>query len=738
MQPAIAPLGPRPQNDTVAGLYPAAPAQVPAELTAPTTEYKLHVAVMVVSIIAFLSVYGAMLAGLGWVLFHTWEVIRNGDPHAEPFWWVVASVLSSMLLVFMLKGLFKRNKMDKDSLLEIDEHDEPRLFAFLRTLSAETGAPFPKRVYLSRDVNAAVFYDSSLLSLLLPVRKNMVIGLGLVNALNLSELKAVLGHELGHFSQKSMRLGRWVYVANQVLGDMIWGRDAWDRFIDKGTRVDIRIAVFFWVLKGIVWLMRKLLGLLFKAINFVHLALQREMELAADRVAVSVAGSDAIVHALLKAEFADACMDLTARELLHAADHGWYTDDLYFHQERSPEYLRRVSQKPDWGLPPPLPADPWQWAIVFEKEEFSAPHMWASHPSSHDRELGAKEVYLRSHIDERSAWLLFRDAAALRKRMTRHAVARVHGEVALKPAEEIQAFVDGERAETTFDPRYHGMYEDRFISPGDPDEAFAHASAEPRAAGDLAALYQELWGPDLATFMGKLKERQKEAERLGMFLAGAGGKSLAFRGEELRKGDAQEALESVGGDIEGIEGELEQLDRRVLEIHLQLALGVAGGGELELLQRYRFQVACQAMFQRTTMIGQMVTPHLEVLGEGRQLSEDEVNRLYQALKEAHGILSAILAQAGKLELPDLAHIEQGDFYLLKDALIDDTPLYTQALDGEWIGGFLGQIGEVRDKLRRLHFKSLGRLVTLQERIALEWHQKMGFDGSVVPKSSVAE
>ena len=69
----------------------------------------------------------------------------------------------------------------------------------------------PHRVFLTPDVNAAVFYRESLLSLLLPTSKNLVIGLGLVNQLNLSEFKAVLAHEFGHFSQNSMKLGRRSY-----------------------------------------------------------------------------------------------------------------------------------------------------------------------------------------------------------------------------------------------------------------------------------------------------------------------------------------------------------------------------------------------------------------------------------------------------------------------------------------------------------------------------------------------
>ena len=45
---------------------------------------------------------------------------------------------------------------------------------------------------MSARVNAAVFYDLSILNFIFPSRKNLEIGLALVNVLTLSELKAVL------------------------------------------------------------------------------------------------------------------------------------------------------------------------------------------------------------------------------------------------------------------------------------------------------------------------------------------------------------------------------------------------------------------------------------------------------------------------------------------------------------------------------------------------------------------
>jgi Zn-dependent protease with chaperone function len=115
--------------------------------------------------------------------------------------------LGISVIYFLIKFIFVRSKDENASRVEITENQQPRLFAFIRQLSKETHTPFPKKIFISPDFNACVFYNSGFRSMFLPVRKNLEIGLGLVNSINASELKAVIAHEFGHFSQRSMKLG---------------------------------------------------------------------------------------------------------------------------------------------------------------------------------------------------------------------------------------------------------------------------------------------------------------------------------------------------------------------------------------------------------------------------------------------------------------------------------------------------------------------------------------------------
>ena len=124
----------------------------------------------------------------------------------------------------MVRGLFVIKHAKDESLIELQRDEQPTLFAFLDRLADETRAPRPHRVYLSARVNAAVFYELSFWNLVFPTKKNLELGLGLVNVLSLDELKAVIAHEYGHFAQRSMAVGRWAYVAQQIASHIVVSR----------------------------------------------------------------------------------------------------------------------------------------------------------------------------------------------------------------------------------------------------------------------------------------------------------------------------------------------------------------------------------------------------------------------------------------------------------------------------------------------------------------------------------
>lgn len=715
-------------------LYPPSITGVPANLTVASSKYRRSVVVVLFSLILFMVFYLALVAGAGYLVYFAITFPPLGPGFWELFFKLGCIVVTGMLFFFLVKGLFKRRKPETDLQLEVTEAEHPALFAFVRKLCQETGAPFPYRIYISPDVNASVFYNSSLLNLLFPVRKNLLIGLGLVNALTLSEFKAVLAHEFGHFAQSSMTLGSYVYTANRVIANMVYERDSFDRFLAQWRRLNIRIAVFGHFVYGIVWLLRKVLAGAFRGINFVERALSRQMEFHADLVAVSVTGSDSLIHALSRLDFANESLMKGFKDLKAAADHGLYSKDMFYHQTKAGEHLRAVNSKPALGLPPALPEDPVARIQVFQPGDEGIPSMWASHPSNFDREENAKRFYLRSIEDNRSPWLLFHAPAAVRSAMS----VRFYREVLDLPPisgfsepDVVQAFIDEENAETTQDARYHGLYDGRMIRPGELRTLVDAVYTRPWHPQQIGAVYTQLYNSGFKERFDKYQERRNDRQ----FLQGLSdgdlklkGKTFTFRGAERRHGDIKGLIERIDKELEADGEWLQQFDAGVFQAHYQMAVQNGAGDDRDLWSRYGFHLAVQDIL-RTMNVQRNNLDNLFGYLKKRegQLQKGDMQQIIAQLRQARAAVHEAMTAAYNLGLPPLSNMPTGQPlgpYLLNEPIVADIPPDTRSINGEWINSLTQQILHIQEKSRRIHFKSLGAILGLQEKIAGQWRARM--------------
>ena len=538
----------------VADLYPPAPAGVPDDWTKPTGGYRLRATAVLVGLFLFLLLYLALIVAVGY-LGYLLAINPPPMPKGRGGGFVVIAYIGGLLsllllFLFLVKGLFKGSKADRSTYLRLTRKEQPELFEFIDRLCAETAAPKPAGVFVSPEVNAAVFYDTSLINLVIPPKKSLLIGAGLVEAVTLREFKAVLAHEFGHFSQKSVAIGTYVGVANRVMGDMIYARDSWDRFLLQWCSWDIRVSFPAWGLRGVVWLLRAGLGGAFKGINLLNLSLSRQMEFNADDVAVSVAGSDAIVTTLCRIEFADQCFGASAAELVAAADHGLYSKNIFAHQTDAAATVRKKAKKPEWGVPPAPPAR------VFDPAEASeVPVMWRSHPANADRETNAKREYFPAPADDRSPWLLFRKADTLKHALSHafyeHGLGKPPTASFVEP-DEVKAFVAAERSETEYDPKYHGLFDDRALTFADMPNV-PPADERPDAVERLArALRASPW-PELERHMTGHAKRKDEFAVLAGLGSGAlsmKGNTISFRDRDVSPQEIPKLLKSVGKELE--------------------------------------------------------------------------------------------------------------------------------------------------------------------------------------------
>jgi Zn-dependent protease with chaperone function len=709
----------------IATLYPPNPTNVPPQLTRPNASYRLRAWLVVGSLALFLLVYLALIAICAFFSVVALCALANyREYHAFGTFAATMMIIglgfvgigSGLLALYFVKGLFKTPQSEDDNLVEITEAEQPRLFAFVRQICADTQAPAPAKIVLSPQVNASAFYMCTLWSLFFPVKKNLHIGLGLVNCLSLSEFKAVLAHEFGHFSQRSMRLGGFVYTANRIIYQIIWGRDA----------LDEALSAFDPVLN----LIRRLLGGIFRVINFAHASLSRQMEFQADLVAVSVSGSDAIIHGLLRSDFGFDCLEQTGRDLMAAGDHGIFTRDLFYHQSKSAEYLRILKDDLSLGIPPAADANG-SAKPVFPSDDKVLPPMWASHPPHHQREENCRKVYVAGPRDDRSAWELFVNAEALRERLTTVHYKLTHkGEIKPQPAETVQRFIDDERAETIYSARYHGMYEDGLISPGVIDELVKKIPARSEAPGKLAREHEAIFSPELRERMAAYRGRRKERERLQRFAAKVEipkGGVFDFRGKQHRVADIEKLLETLETEIKADHDHLGTIDRRIFLVYMGMAgqFDVVAAKELE--DRYRFHVAVQEMIGSLTHWNNRIREAFEEITSRRDPTPEAIQLLVYALKEAQDAIGVHMQTASTLKLPAFRNMRAGDAL---STFLDAKPVIhnlfgtEQLMSGEWIDQILQRHGEVIDKLRRVLFKSLGSLLCFQERLGERWKARL--------------
>jgi Zn-dependent protease with chaperone function len=721
--------------------YPPSPTDFPEELTDPGRDSALEVVAVLSGLILFLLIYLGLAVGCVAVLV----MVTTSLPRLPyPLLWILAAPLAAGVFLILLNGLFHRDAPDKNMHVEITEEEQPTFFAFLDKLTDEIGAPMPSRVFVTPEVTAAMMPEVSLLNLFVPPKKNLLVGLGLVNSLNLSEFKAVMGHEFGHFSQKTSRMHAYVYLTNRVMLNLLTGQDWLDRMIQAAHRNARRagdasvlfFAAFAWGVGGPVWVVKKGLVLLFHAINFAALSLSRKNEFHADRVAVSVAGSNAIVHALARLEFAEESLAEAVGHLEVASQHDLYSRDLFTHHTAAAALLRKVRKKPRLGLPPVLkrPKDGRDVQVFEDDEESPVPEMWSTHPKNFDREENAKEIFVCADEDDRSPWELFADTAGLKERLTYRfyrVVFKVKKSVELATAREVQAFIDEEHAEVIFDPKYHESYDERFIFPGDLQELNQLVETEPWDAERIERVHGRLYR-ELGNRVEELRDLRKAMRKIYRKSFGRP------RGRDRRR------LEDLEEEFETLTDWFTSFDRRVYLTHAHMAAQTDTGRLHELVDRYVFHLKVQALHRDIIVAHDRVLDVVDGLQHfGSELPDGFFELARETFDAGRRAMRDCLGDAHHLRTPELANIKKGtrlDSLIFEYDLLREPP--RTYMKGTWVNKLLNQMGQMRNRLKRMDFKSLGAILQMQDRLAVEWVNKVAPPGVVVddplPKLIVVE
>lgn len=156
---------------------------------------------------------------------------------------------------------------------ELHAAEQPKLFELLESVRAATGQGQPRNVYLVLQVNAWVGQRGGFMGV--GSRRVMGLGLPLIQALTVDQLRAVVAHEFGHYHGGDTMLGPWVYNTRVGIGRTL------ERLEDSVIRLPF-VAY----------------GRLFFRITS---AVSRRQEFAADALAARVVSAQALIGGLKQA-----------------------------------------------------------------------------------------------------------------------------------------------------------------------------------------------------------------------------------------------------------------------------------------------------------------------------------------------------------------------------------------------------------------------------------------------------
>lgn len=567
---------------TTRHLYPASPVGVPATVTGVSPAFRKEVKAVMGNLLLFFLVYILLLI-FSLVLIAACVFVGITIIGAlRHFIGIVIGVgligLGVMIFIFLIKFLFTVSRRDLSDAVEIKEEDQPELFAFIRQLTADTQTQFPRKIYLTPDVNASVFYNASFLSMFLPVRKNLQIGLGLVNSLNVGEFKAVMAHEFGHFSQRSMKLGSYVYNVNRVIYNMLYENNSYGNMLSRWASAG-DVFLFFaritvWIVTGI----QKVLSSMYELVNKRYSSLSREMEFHADAVAASVSGSENLVTALRRIEFSAHAYHLLRENCEEQAREKKWPDNIYpvHHQ-----IMLRMAA--DSGIPVaeglPVIADDNVTATSSNRIIYR--DQWASHPVTGDRVQKLRQWAVPTSVVHESAWILFRQADQLQHVLT----AKMYGEAA-KTAEMEQlphaAFAEEilqRSKEYQAPPAYKGAYNQRMITLLQPDQLQG-------LLPDTTITFPGIFNAEFTSLVKSVGGLETDIR----IIRAIRDKQLAvssfdFNGRKYSVADAESVQQQLQQELEEANHKLETLDRRTIAYFMGREQQRDGNASL-LIQKY--------------------------------------------------------------------------------------------------------------------------------------------------------
>lgn len=550
----------------------------------------------------------------------------------------VIILLGIMQTVFILLFLFHRHKTTIPYRTVVTEKEQPVLFDFIHKLVKQTKTPLPEKVYLVPDVNAVVFHSPKGIGLFADTDKNLVIGLGMVNSLNISEFKMVLAHEFGHFSQRSMRLVLYVYTINKIIYNILYENKGWRNAIiwlsNKGLIAAILSRLFLLMAAGLHLLFRNMHEL----INRQYMRLSREMEFNADEVAVSICGTETAISAMRRAEMSNACFQqLLQKVSAWSLQHRFVRNIYEAHSMLIKYHAKQHSAPLDHQQLPQYNDDQFSTTV---KSQVQFRDQWASHPTQEERE----ERYLAANIPgvkiPQSAWTLFHNADVLQEQMSQQIYQLLAPEATpeqwVTPDDVIREIEDVHE-QYAFPAQYNNYFDNRPFSdiPAGRLEPF---SEEEQTLYTLNTLYTK----DKRQHIRHYFRDVQDAATLQAILSGAIQVThFTYRHVQHRSQEAGTILEKLQHQIVRDQEWLHKHDLLAIRYHYTFALQQAMEAATSLQDQYRSILAHQSRATLLNEVAGMIVENIPAFA-GNETASPQTEAALRTLRQQADQLQQLL------------------------------------------------------------------------------------------------
>ncbi len=261
----------------------------------------------------------------------------------------------------------------------LTEEEHPRLFAAIRDVARRMEAEMPAEVYLIPDVNAFVAQVGGFLGF--GGRRVMGIGLGLLAVDNLSQFRATVAHEFGHFKGGETKLSGLIYATRAAMSRTLEN-------LGQSGRNLLQIP-FEWMLRMYMRLTQ---------------AISRQQELVADEWSLRIAGKQAHITGLRQEGMHGVGFSLFLdHEVYPLGRLGVVPDNLF-------EGYRRYIGSSGWERMQPKVK-----SLLAERKT----DPFDSHPGLEERIAFAEKVEVPEQpMDETPSYTLLSDVEKLEKRYT--------------------------------------------------------------------------------------------------------------------------------------------------------------------------------------------------------------------------------------------------------------------------------------------------------------------------------